>query len=70
MKKLKTPEDYGYLYFRIKSKEHQKEIEDRVEAILEKKALLMEEGDRCPKKNEVLIEALEYGLKKIEKSLA
>lgn len=67
MKKLKKkPSDYGQFYFRV-DKEVQSEVEAEIQAVLELAKLGHKEDELLPKRNDLILEALKIGLKKLSK---
>lgn len=67
-KKLKVPSDYEQLSFRI-SKEMKKEIQMRLDNILQTMRENHRPGDFAPKKNALIIKALKRGLSAIESEI-
>jgi hypothetical protein len=64
-KKLKTPSDYPQFYCRMKTDEMD-EIESAIVSILNKRKRKAKKGERQPKRNEIIVEAIKRGLKQIE----
>lgn len=65
-RRKKTPEDYDLIAFRV-SKDERKELEDRIEAILDKKNKGIDIATHKKfKKNEILLDALKRGLRQFE----
>lgn len=64
-KKLKTPSDYPQFYCRI-SKNDLIEIESSIVSILNRRKKSTKKGERQPKRNEIIVEALKRGLAEIK----
>ena len=67
-KTLKKPSDYGQFYFRI-NEEEKIELENRITSILEIQIQNKKEDELLPKRNKLIIDAINSGLTLIEKKL-
>lgn len=64
-KKLRTSSDYPQFYCRMSS-EDLSEIESAIVSILNKRKRKAKKGERKPKRNEIIAEAIKRGLKQLE----
>jgi hypothetical protein len=69
-KRKKTPSDYPQLCFRLPSEEERKRIDSLIEEIQDAYNKRRKEGDLVIRRNDVVLDALERGLKAIKRSLA
>ncbi|MEQ1722281.1 MAG: hypothetical protein ABL930_03840 [Pseudobdellovibrio sp.] len=63
-KKLKTPSDYPQFYCRM-SKNDMDDIESSIVSILNKRKRKVKKGELQPKRNEIIVEAIKFGLEKL-----
>lgn len=67
-KKLKKPSEYPQFSFRI-SEDEKLILSDKLDKVLEMLKENSKEGERIPKKNALILRAINRGLSKIEKEI-
>lgn len=65
----KTPSDYPQIAFRLSSEEERNHLNSLIDEIQEAYNANRKEGEKMIRRNDVIIEALEKGLKIIRKNL-